>query len=235
MAEFEDKHWWFVARRGLIAQRLSQELALPPSAQILEAGCGTGGNLALLSRFGQVSGFEPDDDARRMARSKGDFDLRTGRLPGSIPFEAGRFDLVVALDVLEHLDDDRASLEALRNQLKPGGHLLVTVPAYQFLWSRHDEIHHHKRRYTKGRLGAMMTASGFDLARSTYFNTLLFPAIVAVRLLKGVLGREDADEAMPSARLNGIFRRVFEFEGYILPFVSLPFGVSLMALAQRRD
>ncbi len=235
MAELEDKHWWFVARRELIAQRLSQELDLPPSAQILEAGCGTGGNLELLSRFGQVSGFEPNDHARKMAHSKGDFELRTGRLPGAIPFEAGRFDLVVALDVLEHLDDDRASLEALRKKLKPGGHLLVTVPAYQFLWSRHDEIHHHKRRYTKGRLAATITASGFELARSTYFNTLLFPTIAAVRLLKGLLGNEEADEAMPSARLNGILRRIFESEGHILPFVSLPFGVSLMALAQKRD
>lgn len=235
MADLEDRHWWFVARRRLIAQRLSRGLNLPASAQIMEAGCGTGGNLELLSRFGRVSGFEPNDEARLMAGRKGHFDLRPGRLPNAIPFEQGRFDLVVALDVLEHLDEDRASLGALREQLKPGGHLLVTVPAFQFLWSPHDELHHHKRRYTKAPLAAMMEASGFGLTSTTYFNTFLFPAIVGIRLLKRMLGREEADDAMPSPGINALLRRIFASEGYILPFVSLPFGVSLMALAQRRD
>ncbi len=235
MAELEDEHWWFVARRGLIAQRLSQELDLPPSAKILDAGCGTGGNLALLSRFGQVFGFEPNDEARSLALRKGKFDLRSGWLPDAIPFELGRFDLVVALDVLEHIDDDRASLKELWNQLRPGGHLFVTVPAYQFLWSHHDEVHHHKRRYTRGQLAALMTESGFDLSRVTYFNTFLFPAVATLRFANSILGRKGSDDAMPSPRLNALLRRVFESEAHLLPFVSLPFGVSLMALARKRN
>ncbi|MCH9013739.1 MAG: class I SAM-dependent methyltransferase, partial [Proteobacteria bacterium] len=148
MAELEDRHWWFAARRRILTEVLARLVALPAAPRLLEAGCGTGGNLAMLSRFGEVAAFEPDAEARRKAQEKSGFDVRDGRLPGDIPFEPGRFDLVAAFDVLEHVEDDLASLRALHAQLRPGGSALITVPAFEFLWSRHDERHHHWRRYT---------------------------------------------------------------------------------------
>ena len=234
MAELEDRHWWFVARRGLIAQSLSQSLELPEVARILEAGCGTGGNLQLLSRFGEVSGFEPDGEARNTALRKGNFDVREGHLPGKIPFDEESFDLVVALDVLEHLDDDRASLAALQKQLKTDGHLVVTVPAYQFLWSNHDVVHHHKRRYRMAPLKDLLETSGFELLRVSYFNTLLFPAVFTVRIAKKFIGDRSSDDALPREWLNSALRWILESEKHLLPFLTLPFGLSLLAIARKR-
>jgi len=119
MAEVEDEHWWFVARRRILAEVIERTARLGKPARVLEAGCGTGGNLAMLARFGAVSAFEPDEGARRHARAKGAYDVRPGSLPDAVPFEAGRFDLVAALDILEHLDDAAAGLAALASRLRP--------------------------------------------------------------------------------------------------------------------
>lgn len=236
MAEIEAHHWWFVARRAILAEVLLRLVDLSPPARILEAGCGTGGNLAMLSRFGEVAAFEPDAEARRMARSKGGFDIREGRLPGEIPFEPGRFDLVAAFDVLEHVDDDLSSLRALHDQLRPGGSALITVPAFDFLWSRHDERHHHERRYTRVGLRRRAANAGLTPVEVTYFNSVLFPLIAGVRLGKKILRLEDAeDEAMPPALLNGILCGLFASERHLMGRVRVPFGVSLMMIARKAD
>ncbi len=188
----------------------------------------------MLSRFGEVAAFEPDSEARRMACGKGGFDIREGRLPGEIPFEPGRFDLVAAFDVLEHVDDDLASLRALHDQLRPGGSALITVPAFDFLWSRHDERHHHKRRYTGAKLRRRASSVGLVPVVMTYFNSLLFPLITGVRLGKKILRLEDAeDEAMPPAPFNGILCRLFASERHLMGRVRLPFGVSLLMVARK--
>ena len=142
---------------------IERRIALPPAPRILEAGCGTGGNLAMLARFGRVSAFEPDGDARHAARAKSTADIRDGRLPDQVPFQPETFDLVAMLDVLEHIDDDVAGLRALCATLQRGGQVLVTVPAFPFLWSRHDELHHHKRRYRKRGLVAAAEAAGLEV------------------------------------------------------------------------
>ncbi len=234
MAEIEEHHWWFVARRAILAEVLSRLVDLSPPARILEAGCGTGGNLAMLSRFGEVAAFEPDAEARRTARGKGSFDIREGHLPGGIPFEPGRFDLVVALDVLEHVDDDLASLRALHDQLRPGGSVLITVPAFDFLWSRHDERHHHKRRYVRAGLRRGASDAGLIPVEVSYFNSVLFPLIAGVRLGKKILRLEDTeDEAMPPAPINGILCRLFASERHLMGRVRAPFGVSLLMIARK--
>ncbi len=232
MAELEDRHWWFAARRRILTEVLARLVALPAAPRLLEAGCGTGGNLAMLSRFGEVAAFEPDAEARRMAQEKSGFDVRDGRLPGDIPFEPGGFDLVAAFDVLEHVEDDLASLRALHAQLRPGGSALITVPAFEFLWSRHDERHHHWRRYAKGALVGRAAAAGFTPVMATYFNSLLFPLIAGVRLGNRILGLDKVeDEALPPYPINRILYVLFASERHLVGRIPLPLGVSLLMIA----
>lgn len=234
MAELETKHWWFVARRRILAEVLTRSIDLPPGARILEAGCGTGGNLAMLAHFGEVAAFEPDTEARCLAGEKGDYDIRDGSLPERVPFEPGQFDLVAALDILEHIEDDSSSLRALWAQLCPGGVALITVPAFDFLWSRHDLRHHHKRRYAKAGLIRQVTAAGFAPIMVTYFNSLLFPLIVGARLGKKILRLDDAeDDAMPSGLANCILYALFASERHLVGRVPLPLGVSLLVIARK--
>ena len=234
LAEVEAVHWWFRARRA-IARSLIGRLALAPDAAILEAGCGTGGNLEMLGGFGRVSAFEPSDLARPLAAARGLAEVRDGRLPDGIPYPTASFDLVCAFDVLEHVDDDRAALAALVACAKPGGHVLLTVPALGWLWSQHDESHEHRRRYDRAQLRTLLAAAGVPDARVSYFNTLLFPLIAGLRSIRKALGREAgaADEALPSAPVNRLLGAVFASERHLLRHVDLPIGVSLLVVARR--
>jgi len=233
MAALEEWHWWFVARRRILADVLTRQPDLPRSARILEAGCGTGGNLSMLARFGQVMAFEPNAEARALARRFGAFDVRAGRLPDDIPFERSGFDMVAALDVLEHLDDNCAALRALGEQLRLGGLLLLTVPAFPALWSDHDEEHHHRRRYTKKVLIDRVIGVGFSPIYVTFFNSFLFPLIAGVRLCKAALGLHNIhDETLPPRVINRLFTAIFASERHVLRRVRLPVGVSLLRMAR---
>lgn len=233
MGEVEDRHWWFVARRRILATVLERCVYLPKPARVLEAGCGTGGNLGMLSSFGPVSAFEPDKAARGNAGRDNPFDIRAGTLPDKVPFASDRFDLVAMLDVLEHLDDDEAALRALAERIEPGGLILVSVPAFAFLWSRHDEQHHHKRRYTRASLVSVARAAGLEPVSVSYFNTLLFPLVVARRTLGKLFGLKGDDDALPAPWLNRLLGGIFAFERRLVGRVPLPFGVSLLMLARR--
>lgn len=235
MAALENEHWWYLGRRRIL-QALIERLALPPGPEILEAGCGTGGNLAMLSGFGRVSGFEPDSFALDAARRRRpDVELKPGSLPGGVPF-TGPFDMVCAFDVIEHVERDSESLRVLHDALKPGGYALFTVPAFMFLWSRHDETHHHFRRYTVPAFRALLAGAGFEVAFISYYNSLLFPAIALMRFAKTVLRREDVpDEKMPRWKaMNALLAFIFSSERHILKRVRLPAGVSIVAVCRRR-
>ena len=234
MAALEERHWWFVARRKILSTLLSS-LPLPLNAQILEAGCGTGGNLAMLTRHGQVYGMEENAQAIELSSAKGASLIAQGRLPSAIPFEGKKFDLIALLDVLEHLDEDDASLRALRTRLKPGGWLLITVPAFPFLWSHHDELHHHKRRYVATDLRALIKGAGYQIHYLSYFNTWLFPLIAAARLMKGSGGSRSGDLSMPNKFVNTLLKTIFASERWLLGRIAFPFGVSLVVLAQNPD
>ena len=148
MGRVEQRHWWFCARRKILADQIEQ-LALSDNARLLEVGCGTGGNLSMLSRFGKVVAVEPDNAARLRAHQQSGLEILSGSLPYQLPKAAYGADLAVALDVIEHVDDDRAAIGAISQCLRPGGRFLATVPAYQWMWSDHDVAHHHKRRYRR--------------------------------------------------------------------------------------
>ena len=232
MAAVQDSHWWYRGRRAVLEAVIAR-LDLPAGARILEAGCGPGGNLAMLARFGEVSAFEPHAPSRALSAARGCAEVRAGALPHDIPFP-GRFDLVCAFDVIEHVADDVATLVALGNRLAEGGRLLVTVPAGPWMWSAHDERHHHYRRYTRRSLAAALRAAGFDKLRLSGLNSHLFPLIAAVRGFQKLTGIDArAEETMPGPAANRLLERIFRAEAPIVARIGYPFGVSLLAVAAR--
>lgn len=228
----EDRdHWWFRGRLAILLAMLSHRLAGRRRLQLVELGCGTGNVLAELRRFGDVVGVEIDDTLRAAAISRG-LDVRAGALPDQVPIDPGRADVVLMLDVLEHLDGEASALGAARKLLAPEGLLVITVPAYQWLWSAHDVALGHRRRYTRARLRGAAEAAGFVVERISYFNTLLLPAIAAVRLRRRLLGRDGHDLHRPAPMVNRALERVFAFERRLLTRLDLPFGSSLLLIAR---
>ncbi len=234
MSEQDAEHWWFVARRRILRDQITS-LQLPPGARVLEAGAGPGGNLEMLSEFGELDAFELDEDARQIASARSGIEIRSGALPGDNGYEPGSFDLIVALDVIEHIEADRESVRALARLLRPGARLVITVPAYEWLWSAHDDRHHHKRRYTRPKVRRLADEAGLEVERCSYFNTILLPMIVVTRFFKKLAGIADRpDDDMPSPFVNAVLLRLFSAERYLLRHLSLPFGVSILCIARRR-
>lgn len=231
MRRVEDRHWWFVGRRRIVAAVI-QSLSLPQPARILDAGCGTGGSLALLRRYGRVEGLEMDTMARELANERQLGEILPGHLPDALPFAEQSFDLIVLLDVLEHTADDAASLAALARLLKPGGSIVLTVPAFAFLWGPHDRAHHHRRRYRAATLQATAQRAGLELSYLSYFNSWLFPLITPIRLLQRLLPSLEGGLDLPPAPINVLLTRLFSSEGWFIPRWRLPFGVSLLAVLQ---
>ena len=228
----EDRsHWWFRGRLAVITATLRRILP-PHPVRLLELGCGTGNVLAALSEFGEAVGMETHLELIAAARAAG-LDVRTGRLPDDLGVAPGWADVVLLLDVIEHVDDDVAALVAARRAVAHGGLLIVTVPAYRWLWSGHDEVLGHRRRYTAARLRAVVERAGFSVLRVSYFNTLLFPMLALVRVWKGLRGDRRHDLRRPAAPLNRLLERVFAFERHLVPHTPLPFGASLLLIGRR--
>ncbi len=230
MAALDQTHWWYVARRKILSDFIARVVQPPKDARILEIGCGTGHNFPVLQAFGHVDALEVDAPARAIARARLGRDVGDAPLPDLPGVPEASYDMIALLDVLEHIEDDCAALASIRTRLKPGGRVLLTVPANKWMWSAHDTVHHHFRRYNPSSLTAVASASGLSVDRMTHFNTLLFPLAAAVRVVGKLTGREEADDAQPAAPLNALFTGVFGFERHLIGRAPMPFGVSLAAV-----
>lgn len=237
-ARIQDLHWWFVGRRRIVSAILEAELGRDrrQGRRIVDIGCGTGTNLDMLSEFGQVEGLDTEPTAVQYCRRKG-YRANRHTAGAALPYRDASVDLITLLDVIEHVEDEYALLADARRVLVPGGSVLVTVPAYAWMWGRQDEIAHHYRRYTRPRLLDTLQRSGLHPARSSYFNTLLFPPIAAVRLVRRLRPEPRAlhsdFELTKPGRLNSVLARVFGWEATLLSRTTMPFGVSVFGLARR--
>jgi SAM-dependent methyltransferase len=232
MLEVDERHWWYRGRRRVVEAELSR-LPLPGQARILDAGCGSGRMLQELVRYGQVSGVELDPRAAAMAQARGHGEVRVGSLE-QLSWEDQSFELITCLDVLEHTPDDTRTLSELRRVSAVGGWLLLTVPAYQALWSLHDEANHHFRRYSRRMIRQTVAASGWQLHRMTSFNMLLLAPAAVVRLAQR--GRQPdntyrSELERGPAWLNTLLEWPLRIEArWITRGGTLPAGLSLLAL-----
>jgi SAM-dependent methyltransferase len=236
MLELDDRHWWYRGRRRVIRAELDR-LPLAPGARVLDAGCGSGRTLEELDRYGEVFGIELDPGAAEMARARGRGEVRVGRLE-ELPWEEAYFDLITCLDVIEHTPDDRVTLRELRRVCKRGGFLLVTVPAYQSLWSTHDVANHHFRRYSRAMLRTAAGDAGWRVRRMTSFNGLLLGPAAAVRLAERRRLRQPDGDYKPDLTLgpewlNSVLEQPLRLEArWLAGGRTLPAGLSLLAVLE---
>jgi SAM-dependent methyltransferase len=231
MAALDQRHWWYRARREVIAALIRRRAPPPEGAQLLEIGCGTGHNLEMLGQFGRVDALELDDAAREIAQTRLGRPVMSAPLPELRGVPEHHYDLIGAFDVIEHIADDQAALASIARRLKPGGRLVMTVPAHRWMWTAHDVVNHHQRRYSKRALSELVTASPLKLETIGYFNSLLFPLAVAQRLVSRATGSKDSDLSIPPPALNALFERSFAAERHLIGRVPLPPGLSLFAIA----
>jgi SAM-dependent methyltransferase len=235
MYEVEGTHWWFAGRRRIIGgfvEEICRNLKMD-RPRILDVGCGTGANLELLSRFGEAEGVDVSEAALAFCRARGLENVRRGAAE-KLPYEDGSFDLVTALDVVEHLDDDVAGLREMRRVLSKSGRALLFVPAFMFLWGVQDDVSHHRRRYTLSGLRRVVREAGFEVERATYANISFFAPILAGRLLMRAIGLRPASENnINIGALNGLLGRVLGAESSLLRRVNFPLGVSALCVARR--
>ncbi|RST29682.1 class I SAM-dependent methyltransferase [Sphingomonas ginkgonis] len=230
MAESDEQHWWYRARRQILAELIRREVPVNVGGRVLEIGCGTGHNLPMLAEFGSVDAIEVDEQARALATN------RLGRPVGASPLPALQgvpdrsYDLIGAFDVIEHIEDDHAALANIAARLRPGGRFVLTVPAHQWMWSAHDVLNHHFRRYSKRSLRTLIEDSPLRLEKIGYFNSILFPLAAASRLAGKLTGKEDSDDKVPPAPVNRLFEAIFASERHLIGRISLPTGVSLFAV-----
>ena len=236
MAHFEDHYWWFVGRRSLLGALLDRHLPPNPQRRILDVGCGSGGVMTLFSRYGTTVGLDPYRTPLGLARGRGMTRLVRGD-GVHLPFADGSFDLITALDVLEHIDDHAAAAAEIRRLLRPGGIFVAAVPAYQFLWSEHDDALSHCRRYVAGSLRRLLEGAGLSVNRMTYAISMLLPVVMALRLSEHIVPRRHAEPQTGLMELPPLLNRfclaTLELEALLVPYIDLPAGVSVLAVASR--
>jgi SAM-dependent methyltransferase len=238
--ELERTHFWFVGRRRIFFALLDRELGDGRTRKILDVGCGAGGMLGPLARYGEVTGVDMSSELVEFCRRRGFPRVQVGTAY-ALPVEPASVDLITLFDTIEHVPDDRRVLEQVHRSLAPGGLVFISVPAYQFLYANNDRVAHHQRRYTARGLRRKLTGAGLEPVQMTYFNSLLFPAIMPAVLLKKLQERfvEPGDRTNLSHPVSPLLNRVLAAamgsERHLLRKHSLPFGHSLIAIARRPD
>ncbi len=237
MLETQDCHWWFRGKRKILGKIIEKKFfsvtSSPP--EILEVGCGTGSNLPMLVRFGNVTALELDDYAREHIPPIQGVSIAKGWLPDGLEAVYGkRFDLICLFDVLEHIERDEEALAVLRSYVRPGGRLLLTVPAYQWMFGTHDRILGHYRRYTRTRLQNLCIRQGYEIFYAGYINSLLFPLMAAARVLDRFRGcHASTGTKVPPLGINSFLFSLFSIEAFWVPYLSIPFGGSVVLLCGR--
>ncbi len=235
-AAIEESHWWFVGRRALFAREILRA-GIARSARTLDIGTSTGTNLRMLRELGfrDVIGVDASEEAIRYCAGKGLAPVRKGDAC-ALPFADASFDLVLATDIIEHVDDDLLALREIARVLAPGGKALITVPAFPSLWGLQDEVARHKRRYRMRPLRARIAASGLGPLRGYHFNYLLFAPIWAARRVMAALGiRLESEAQINTPALNALFSALFSLDVRTAPWLHPPFGVSILCLAERGE
>ena len=237
-AELERNHFWFRGRRKIFFDLLDRELAGENDLRILEIGCGAGGMLGPLSRYGTVHGMDISHDYMRFCKSRGYERVLTGD-GYALPFADDSVDLVALFDVIEHIPDDKKVLEEVFRVLRPGGRIFVSVPAYQALYSQNDRVAHHQRRYTRGRLLSLLRDVGFREKRASYFNTFLFPlilpAVLVLKLKEAIFGLPKGQTNLShrfAGPVNDVFAWFMASERWLLRHIDFPFGHSLLTICE---
>jgi SAM-dependent methyltransferase len=235
--QMEQSHWWYVGRRRIIASFLDDicKRVEGRPARILDVGCGTGANLLLLSKYGDAEGVDISDDALSFCRERGLEKVRKGAAE-ELPYADGLFDLITAFDVVEHLDDDLAGLKEMRRVLRPGGRVLLFVPTFMFLWGLQDVVSNHRRRYRLPELTRVLEQAGFEIERTTYANITIFLPILLIRKLMRLTGiKTETENSINISAFNGVLGWVLGAESSVLRYMNLPFGVSGLCVARRKD
>lgn len=233
MLALDERHWWYRGRRRIVLG-FAERLGLPAGCSILDAGCGSGRTMRDLARLGTVWGVDNDATAVRCAQDRGGARARLASVD-QLPWSDPRFDLVTCLDVVEHLDDDVGALRELLRVTVPGGALIVTVPAFSALWSRHDEVNGHRRRYVAGSLRMALVEAGWRVVDDTYFNSLLLPPAALARVAtRRMPSRGRSDLELTPARLDHVLEAPLRLEAALLARgMRLPAGLSLLCVCRR--
>lgn len=229
--EMGNKHWWFVSKKRIVLGIIRKYLKQNKENKIVDVGCGSGLMLNALKEFGIVYGIDYSDEAIRFSKQVFDGEVSKGSLPDDIPYPGGFFNLVLALDVLEHIDDDSRALARIKDILTYNGICIITVPAHSFLWSGHDVVHGHKRRYTMKELKGKLRDENLKILKISYYNTFLFVPILIARLMNKIFRKKnESDAKIPGKYINRLLERIFSLELYILLQCNMKFGVSIMAV-----
>jgi len=232
--QIQKNHWWFATKKNIILDTILRNTHLSKTNKVLDIGCGSGLMLTTLNDIGSTSGMDMSDEAVAFSSEIFSGPIKKGSLPYDIPFPNDYFSLITVLDIIEHIDDDVASLKTIRALLNDHGKAVITVPAHMYLWSHFDELNEHKRRYTLEELSQKLLQVGFQIEKISYYNSLLFPLVYIVRKLNNLLGRHGASDLnMPSLFINSILKTIFGIEKFILRYYNMPFGVSILAVVKK--